>query len=88
VAVTRDLPHVALSVRAHDREGMRRTDEAWLAERWADDSTQVLVLAGTRLRPTDGAVHWVRPAQAPMGRRVLLGHADGGDPLRRDRRPE
>ncbi|HXH80501.1 NAD(+) diphosphatase [Nocardioides sp.] len=72
----RFLPHVALSVRAHDREGMRRTDADWLAERWADDSTLVLVLVGTRLRPVDGAVHWVSPAEAPKGRRVLLGHAE------------
>lgn len=75
--MTRNLPHVALSVRAHDREAMRRTDEAWLAERWADASTLVLVLAGTRLRPAEGAVHWVSPAEALEGRRVLLGHADG-----------
>jgi len=75
--VTRDLPHVALSVRAHDREGARRTDEDWLTQRWADDSTRVLVLAGTRLRPIDGALHWVRPHQSPVGTRVLLGHVDG-----------
>ncbi len=75
--VTRDLPHVALSVRAHDREGMRRTDEAWLAERWEEDSTLVLVLAGTRLRRVGGAVGWVDPQHAPEGRRVLLGHTDG-----------
>ena len=56
---------------------MRRTDDDWLAERWADDSTRVLVLAGTRLRPVDGAVQWVSPAEAPRGRRLLLGHADG-----------
>lgn len=74
--VNRELPHVALSARAHDREGMRRTDGEWLAERWADASTRVLVLAGTRLRPVDGAVQWVSPADAPQGRRLLLGHAD------------
>ena len=55
---------------------MRRTDDTWLAERWADDSTRVLVLAGTRLRPVAGAVQWISPADAPTGRRVLLGHAD------------
>lgn len=75
--MTRELPHVALSSHAHDREGMRRTDEDWIAERWADSSTRVLVLAGTRLRPMDGAVHWVGPADAPDGTRLLLGHADG-----------
>lgn len=76
--MTRELPHVALSARAHDREGMRRTDDGWLAERWAaEDSTRVLVLAGTRLRPVDGSVPWVSPGEAPDGRRLLLGHADG-----------
>ncbi|MCW2833760.1 MAG: hydrolase [Nocardioides sp.] len=75
--VNRELPHVALSDGAHDRVGMRRTDEDWLAERWADEATRVLVLAGTRLRPVDGAVHWGSPAEAPQGRRVLLGHAEG-----------
>ena len=75
--MTRELPHVALSAHAHNREGIRRTDESWLAERWADDSTRVLVLSGTRLRPVDGAVQWVGPAEAPEGTRLLLGHADG-----------
>ncbi|WP_243395265.1 NAD(+) diphosphatase [Nocardioides currus] len=74
--MTRELPHVALSAHAHDREGMRRTDDEWLAERWADASTRVLVLAGTRLRPVDGAIEWVSPTEAPDGRRLLLGHAD------------
>lgn len=75
--MTRELPHVALSAHAHDREGMRRTDQDWIAERWADSSTRVLVLSGTRLRPVDGAVEWVGPADAPDGTRLLLGHADG-----------
>lgn len=75
--MTRELPHVALSAHAHDREGLRRTDDDWLAERWADSSTRVLVLAGTRLRPVDGVVEWVGPADAPEGTRLLLGHADG-----------
>lgn len=75
--VSRQLPHVALSEHAHDREAGHRTDEAWLAERWADESTRALILAGTRLRLADGSVTWVRPAEAPEGTRVLLGHADG-----------
>ncbi len=36
----RSLPHLALSAHAHDRVGERRTDEAWLDERWADPSTR------------------------------------------------
>lgn len=56
---------------------MRRTDDEWLDERWAADDTRVLVLAGTRLRPIDGAVQWISPDEAPDGRRLLLGHAEG-----------
>lgn len=67
------LPHVALSAHAHNRMGLRRTDEAWLAERMADPATRVLVIAGNRLRPVDGAVAWISPAHAPEGRIVLLG---------------
>jgi len=73
----RPLPHVALSAHAHNRMGLRRTDEAWLAERTADPATRVLVVAGNRLRPVDGAVAWVSPDAAPEGRLVLLGDADG-----------
>ena len=62
---------------AHDRIAVRRADDAWLEERWADPETRVLVVAGTRVRPVDGAVEWVSPASAPDGLRVLLGERDG-----------
>ncbi|TGN66834.1 NAD(+) diphosphatase [Nocardioides eburneiflavus] len=55
--------------------GLRRTDEAWLAERTADATTRVLVVAGNRLRPVDGAVEWISPHEAPDGTLVLLGEA-------------
>jgi NAD+ diphosphatase len=73
----RTLPHAALSARAHDRQGLRRTDEAWLADRWDDPTTLVLPMSGTRLRLRDGEPEWVSPADAPPGRRLLLGDADG-----------
>ncbi len=72
-----DLPHVALSLRAHNREGLHRTDEAWLAQRWAEPSTRVLVLSGARVRPVEGHVEWIGPERAPAGERILLGHRDG-----------
>ena len=53
------------------------TDEAWLDERFADPATRVLVIAGARLRPVDGRIAWVSPAEAPDGLRVLLGERDG-----------
>lgn len=71
------LPHVALSRHAHDRHGAHRSDEAWLEERWADPSTRVLVVAGSRIRPRDGRLEWVSGAAAPEGLRVLLGERDG-----------
>jgi NAD+ diphosphatase len=75
---TRELPHVALSVHAHNREGLHRTDDQWLAEQWGDPGTRVLVVSGTRVRPVDGQVHWVAPDDAPEGGlRVLLGRRDG-----------
>ncbi len=70
------FPHVALSAHAHNRMGLQRTDDAWLAARMADPATRVLVVAGNRLRPVDGAVEWVSPDQAPDGTLVLLGARD------------
>ena len=71
------LPHVALSRHAHNRLGNQRTDAAWIAGRWGDPATEVLVVAGTRLRVADGAVPWVSPAEAPQGTLVLLGDDAG-----------
>jgi NAD+ diphosphatase len=68
---------IAFSRHTHDRIGDRRTDEAWLAEVWADPTTRVLVLAGTRVQVVDGAVPWTSPGKAPQGIRVLLGDRDG-----------
>ncbi|GCD91556.1 NAD(+) diphosphatase [Nocardioides sp. LS1] len=71
------FPHVKLSANPHDRSGVRRGDEAWLDERWADPDSRVLVVSGTRIRPVDGRLDWVSPQEAPDGLRVLLGEQDG-----------
>ena len=71
------FPHVKLSAHPHDRTGVRRADDAWLEERWADPATRVLVVAGTKIRPREGRLDWVAPADAPEGLRVLLGERDG-----------
>jgi NAD+ diphosphatase len=76
-----DFAHLALARDPHDRLGLRRTDDAWLDDRWADSSTRVLIISGTRVRPVDGHVDWVSPAEAPdqtsgKGTRVLLGERD------------
>ena len=72
-----DFPHEQLAANAHDRAGVRRGDDTWLDERWRDPNTRVLVIAGTRVRPVDGALPWVSPGNAPEGLRVLLGERDG-----------
>lgn len=71
------LPHLALVADPHDRRGLLRTDDAWLAERWDDPTSRVLVVSGTRIRPLDGGIEWLPTAQAPDGVRVLLGDRDG-----------
>ena len=70
-------PHLHLALPAHDRVAHRRDDEAWLDERWGDPSTQVLVVAGSRIRPVAGRPAWISSAAAPDGLRVLLGERDG-----------
>ena len=72
-------PDIALSVRAHDRVGKRRTDQAWLEETWADPSTRVLLLAGGRFPVTTdpAAIRWRGSVDAPEGTRVFLGSQHG-----------
>ena len=72
-----DFAHLALARDPHDRLGLRRTDDAWLDERWSDPAGRVLVVSGTRVRPRDGELEWVPTAQAPDGVRILLGDRDG-----------
>jgi len=68
---------VQLAANPHDRTGVRRKDEEWLDERWADPRSRVLVISGTRIRPVDDELEWRSPAEAPEGLRVLLGEQDG-----------
>lgn len=72
-------PQIALSLRAHDRVGHRRTDAAWLEDTWAAPSTRVLLLAKGRFPvEEDGTtVAWIGPADAPDGQRVFLGEQGG-----------
>ncbi|MEO5854079.1 MAG: NAD(+) diphosphatase [Nocardioides sp.] len=70
------FPHLDLAANAHDRAGERRLDEEWLARQWADPRSRVLVVVGSRIRPVDGRIDWLTPADAPEGVRVLLGERD------------
>jgi NAD+ diphosphatase len=70
-------PHQKLAANPHDRVAVHRADDAWLEARWADPETRVLVVSGTRIKPVDGRIEWISPADAPEGLRVLLGEQDG-----------
>ena len=72
-------PQIALSVRAHDRVGRRRTDQAWLDQTWADPRTRVLLLARGHFPVDDrgSAVAWRSPSDSPEGQRVFLGEESG-----------
>lgn len=70
-------PHERLSANPHDRTALHRGDDEWIEQRWADPRSRVLVVSGTRIRPRDGRIEWVSPADAPDGLRVLLGERDG-----------
>ena len=71
------FPHLSLAADPHDRVGEHRNDDDWLERAWADPTSRVLVVAGSRVRPVDGAVPWVPSAEAPeAGTRVLLGERD------------
>lgn len=72
-----DLVHLRLTSNPHDRTGHHRTDPAWVRERWAEETSRVLVVGGNRVAPSPTGAAWVPPAQAPEGVRVLLGERDG-----------
>jgi NAD+ diphosphatase len=71
---------IALSVRTHDRAGHKRVDAAWLAATWADPSTRIVPLAGTRLPVTAAgdAVRWHTADELPAeGLQLFLGMLEG-----------
>jgi NAD+ diphosphatase len=71
------LDGLALARSTVDRAVHRRTDDAWLAEAWADPETRVLVVRDGQVPVEHGdsgpALVWVSPAAAPEGERYLLG---------------
>ncbi len=73
---------IALSLHAHNRIALRRTDAAWQESVWADGVTRVLVLHDAKLVVPEGSgeITWVTPAEAPPGQRLLLG--EYGDEVR------
>jgi NAD+ diphosphatase len=69
---------LALARSATDRATERRSDDAWLAQAWADERTRVVrVGAGRTLLRGDGLAFGPTSA-APAGERFLLGVDDDG----------
>ena len=64
---------LALARSATDRVGERRTDQAWLAARWADPLTRVLRIVDGQTLVTDDRIAYCAPAEAGEGERYLLG---------------
>ncbi|SEF84597.1 NAD+ diphosphatase [Thermomonospora echinospora] len=78
------LEWLALARGGLDRVTDRRGDDAWIAERWADPATRVLVVergqALIRTLTSDGGAPeliLLPPGEAPEGDRYLLGVDDG-----------
>ncbi|MDQ4008687.1 MAG: NAD(+) diphosphatase [Actinomycetota bacterium] len=70
---------LALSRHPHDRLGNQRVDDAWIAARWDDPGSRVLLLhqGSVAVDESGEAPVYVSPERAGEGERVLLGLQDG-----------
>jgi NAD+ diphosphatase len=70
---------LALSRHAHDRLGNQRVDDAWIAARWEEATTRVMLLHRNTVAVDDGGERpvYVAPQEAPDGDRILLGWEGG-----------
>ncbi|HEU5043985.1 MAG TPA: NAD(+) diphosphatase [Nocardioidaceae bacterium] len=69
---------IALTAHMHDRAGVRRGDEAWLAHAWTDPTTRVVPIAEGRFPVgEDASVAWRSPRLTGDGLRIFLGIRDG-----------
>jgi len=77
-----EMGELVLSRGEVDRSGVKRADDAWLADAWAAPDTRVVVVQKGQalLRETGGAAElaFIRPDQAPDGVQFLLGVAADG----------
>ena len=64
----------------HDRAVDRRRDAEWMAQRWADRGSRVLVVAGSEIEvdAETGSPLWLSPEATPEGDHYLLGVDDDG----------
>jgi NAD+ diphosphatase len=70
---------LALSRHAHDRLGNQRVDDAWIAARWEEATTRVMLLHRNTVAVDGGGERpvYVAPQEAPDGDRILLGWEGG-----------
>jgi NADH pyrophosphatase NudC (nudix superfamily) len=77
-----ELGELVLSRGEVDRSGLKRADDAWLAEAWASPDTRVVVVQKGQalLREAGGGAElaFIPPDQAPDGVQFLLGVAADG----------
>lgn len=73
------LPEYPFVQAAHDRLSERRSDEQFLTQAWGDAASKVLVVHEWQLstNSTRDQLHFVSPAEAPPGERMLLGSVGG-----------
>jgi NAD+ diphosphatase len=70
---------LALSRHAHDRLGNQRVDDEWIAARWEEATTRVMLLHRNTVAVDGGGERpvYVAPQEAPDGDRILLGWEGG-----------
>jgi NAD+ diphosphatase len=69
---------LALARAATDRAAHHRSDESWLAARWADPGTRVLRVHDGRTLVLGTAIAYAAPGEAGRGERYFLGVDDAG----------
>jgi NAD+ diphosphatase len=66
-------PGFAFARASHDRLGLIRGDDGWVARQWEQDAACVLVTDGAHVLLDGERLALVPPAEAPAGERIVLG---------------
>ena len=66
-------PDFAFARAGHDRQGLYRTDEQWLARQWAQEQPCVVVTDGSSVLLDGDRLALLTPGEAPDGERIVLG---------------
>jgi NAD+ diphosphatase len=75
-------PDFAFARAAHDRLGLQRTDDEWLARQWSQEQPCVVVTDGSSVLLDGDRLALLIPKEAPDGERIVLGSLlDGEGPV-------